>query len=745
MMQVSVEPALRKDLLISRQETPEGVQFVVKDPLAERYFRFREAEYAVVRRLDGTMPLDAVAQQLTAELNAEVDAEALQPFVEQLRAQGLLEGHAPPPAPARRVRGSALYLRFNAFDPDRLLDRMLPWVRPFFTPQFVVGSAALVLWATATVVTEWGAILRDLAGLWSFQNLLLAWVLVLTVTAAHEFAHALTCKHFGGRVREIGFMLIYFQPAFYCNISDAWLFPQRSRRLWVTAAGAYFELFLWGLATLIWRVVEPGTWVSGLALIVMATSAFKQFFNLNPLIKLDGYYLLSDLLEVPNLRQRAFAYLGGLLQRVTGGAPRAPVEASVRERRIFLGYGLIAVVFSYWLLAKIAYGMGLYLTNRWQGWGFAMFTAFLGLMFPQPIRRLFKRGEAPPEPKQSGFTRRAKLGVLAAGVVTLAFVAPLEQRVGGAVELLPMSNTDVRAAVEGILERFYVEEGDRVVAGDTIVRLSSRDYVARLHMVEAQLREKRARLSLLRAGPRQEEVALARLAVGKAEGRLRFAETEAERLRGLAAKQLVSRTELERAEERLAVLAKEHEEEQARLDVMLAGNRPEQIAAMEQDVAHSEAERLRLEEQLAQLVVTAPHGGIVTTPRLREKIGEYARPGDLIAEIYAIETVTADIAISERDIGEVRVGHGAALRFRAYPGRTFEGRVTRIAPAVVQPGVGGRTERTVRVEVELPNPDGVLRPGMTGYARISSGERRAIEVLTRRFRRFVRVEFWSWW
>lgn len=101
--------------------------------------------------------------------------------------------------------------------------------------------------------------MRDVARLYRFDALLLAWVTILLVTTAHEFAHALTCKRFGGEVHEIGFLLLYFQPAFYCNISDAWLFPEKSKRLWVTFAGAYLETFVWSIATLVWWVAETDT------------------------------------------------------------------------------------------------------------------------------------------------------------------------------------------------------------------------------------------------------------------------------------------------------------------------------------------------------------------------------------------------------------------------------------------------------------------------------------------------------
>ena len=165
-------------------------------------------------------------------------------------------------------------------------------------------------------MSDWNEIVRDLRHLYRFDALVLAWITVLTVTTAHEFAHGLTCKRFGGEVHEIGFLLLYFQPAFYCNVSDAWLFPKKSHRLWVTFAGAYLEIFVWSLATLAWRATEPDTWINFVAMVVMATSGIKSVFNMNPLIKLDGYYLLSDYLEVPNLRQRSTSYLKGIVRRL---------------------------------------------------------------------------------------------------------------------------------------------------------------------------------------------------------------------------------------------------------------------------------------------------------------------------------------------------------------------------------------------------------------------------------------------
>src|SRR5947208_84558 len=157
----------------------------------------------------------------------------------------------------------------------------------------------------------------------------------------------------------MGFAMIFLMPAFYCNVSDAWLFPERSKRLWVGFAGPYFELFLWSLAVFAWRVTEPETWINFVALSVMATSGAKTLLNFNPLIKLDGYYLLSDYLELPNLRRRSFRQVGDFLERVFGFGDEKDFEKlTKRERRIFWMYGTIALAGSFSILGYIIAGAG---------------------------------------------------------------------------------------------------------------------------------------------------------------------------------------------------------------------------------------------------------------------------------------------------------------------------------------------------------------------------------------------------
>jgi multidrug resistance efflux pump len=805
-------PKLRDDLVVSRQATAEGPVFVLKDPVAGRFFRFREAEQFIAEQLDGRTPLEVLRQRVEERFGSPVSLESLGQFVDRLGRLGLLEAEgraAPQPAHrSGRVRGSLLYLRFPAFDPDRLFTRLLPWVRFCFTPWFLACSGALILLAAGITVVHWDGITRDFLRAFRLEALLLAWLTVLAVTTAHEFAHGLTCKHFGGEVRELGFMLLFFQPAFYCNVSDAWLFPEKGKRLGVTFAGAYLEIVLWALATLTWRLLEPGTTLSFLALVVMATSGVKTLFNWNPLIKLDGYYLLSDYLEIPNLRQRSFGYLRATLKRLSRRASPAQPAVPPRERRIYLAYGVLAGAYSSWLLGFIALRFGGFLVGRYQGIGFILFTLLLLLFFRNAVRRALARLPAWHRglPGRIATMRRPVWGLaLLAVSLPVLFLVRLELKVGGEFTVLPIHNADVRAEVEGIIEALYAEEGDRVNQGDPIARLSDRDTTAELRKVEAEIAEKEAQLRMLQAGPRREEIEVARreletamtrrdhagrryeeasrmraerlskagTAIEKAEERLKYAREYLVTFRSLLEEKAVSRKQIQEAEEQVAVRAKELEEAQTelklvqaedsaevrkevavatqeaqaaqgRLKVLLAGSRPEAIEATEAEVARAEAQRRYLEEQLARLRVMSPITGIVTTPRLKEKVGQYVKKGDLIAEVHELTTVTVEIAVPEKEIADVAVGQPVVLKARAYPEKGFSGRVTAIAPAAVAEEQG-RAGKVVRVTTEIENPSLLLKPEMTGNAKIYSGKRRLADLLTRRLARYLRVEFWSWW
>jgi len=279
-------PRLRTDLIVRTQQTSHETSVIVKDPVSRKFFGMGEAEQFIAEQLDGKTPLEVIRQRVEVRFGGELPMEALNGFLQNLKQYGFLETEGGTGKPYReppRFRGSALYCRFKVFDPCELLKRLVTRTGFLYTPYFVALSAVTILVAGGVIISHWGEFREELPRLYSsWLSIAVVILFNFLVICAHEFGHGLTCTRFGGEVHEMGCAMIFLQPAFYCNVSDAWLFPERYKRLWVGFAGPYFELFLWSLAVLTWRMTEPDTWINFVTISVMATSGLKTLFNFNP-------------------------------------------------------------------------------------------------------------------------------------------------------------------------------------------------------------------------------------------------------------------------------------------------------------------------------------------------------------------------------------------------------------------------------------------------------------------------------
>lgn len=794
---LSFAPKLRSDLTISRRQTAGGASFVIKDPVSGNFFRFGEAEQFIAQQFDGETPLDVIRKRTEEKFEAALTTETLSAFIRNLEKTGLLETEKTKKKAGRqrRIQGNPLYLRLKLFDPNGLLDRLVSRMQFFFTPHFIVLSAAVILLGVGITIAYWSDYTQDLHRLYKLSVIPPFLLVVFTVVSMHEFAHGLTCKHFGGEVHEMGFMMIYFQPALYCNVSDAWLFPEKSKRLWVGFSGPYFELFLWSLAVMAWRLTDTETWINFVGLVVMTGSGITTLLNLNPFIKLDGYYLLSDYVEIPNLRRKSFAYIGDLIKRLFGVKRRIAAVASRRERTIFLVYGLIATVGSFLLLGYVFMTAGGYLVEGRQPIAVLIMGGLLIGKVRRRFRRLFGRSSVPSDPldddgdvetssaaasAESSLPERPKLEpskpkrknfrkwnpriawiALAAVALGAVFLGRMELRVTGPFNILPRENADVRTEIEGIVEEIYVNEGDKVNAGDVIAQLSNKDQLAQLLKTEAQIKEANARLQLLQAGPTAQQAGVAKAVVSKAEDQAKFAQSRQERAGKLLAEGLLARKDFEDAQEAAAAAKNQLTEASGQLKVLLAGSRREEIEGTRAQIEQLEAEQHHLEQQLGMLKVVSPAAGIVATPSrvLTEMKHQLVKKGDLIAKVYDFKTVTAQIFVSEKEIAGVRVDQPVMLRARAFPHETFYGSVSSIStiaqgsssssgesPAATVSSAGtASANKTLIVSTQIDNESLLLKPEMTGQAKIFCGSRQIADLISQRLARTFKVEFWSWW
>ena len=204
---------------------------------------------------------------------------------------------------------------------------------------------------------------------------------------------------------------------------------------------------------------------------------------------------------------------------------------------------------------------------------------------------------------------------------------------------------------------------------------------------------------------------------------------------------LVERDRLVTQQSAVAFAQENLKEGERGLELLLAGSRQEEVDAVEAELARLNVELAYAQTEKSLTRIMSPSAGIVTTPKLEERVGELVQKGELILEVYDLSSVIAEIAVPEKEMEAVRVGQPVLLRARAFPGRTCHGQVMAIAPVATE----GQVQRVVAVRSTIANPDLLLRPGMSGNAKIIAGKRRLGALLTRRLARTVRVDVWSWY
>lgn len=349
--QTPKNPKFRPDLQFSLVKDSNEKVYTLYDPYNDRYFQFKEYEYAISSLLDGVNTGKEISEKFEQQFDAVLPLETLQAFVMKLHSMGLLVG-APIPPKVDKYSG-ILFKKFKLFNPDPIFDKLIKYVGFLFTPLAVKIFAVIILFAGYLLLKRWSEFFSY--GMPSFGHsdwtgVAVGAVLIIIIISTHEFAHGLSLKYFGGKVPEIGFMFLILLPACYCDVTDAWKLT-KNKKLFVTFAGGFYEVLVGAIAMIIWSYAEPHLWLSDIAYLVVMGSVFTIGFNFNPLIRLDGYYILSDFLEIPNLRSESVQYLMTMFASKKSGAQRR--KYTLREKIIFVLYGILSTLFIVFMVAVI--------------------------------------------------------------------------------------------------------------------------------------------------------------------------------------------------------------------------------------------------------------------------------------------------------------------------------------------------------------------------------------------------------
>lgn len=503
---------IRGDITITPQKYEGRTFYVVKDPVSLRYYRFKEQEHFLIRLMDGKHTLDDAQKEFEARFRPDrLTLEDLEQFGQQLLKAGLVQNESPQAGKllyeqrTKRVRSqlmqtftNILYIKIPVFDPEKLLVRMLPYCRFIFTLWFLLLSVVVMLWALLLVGTHFETFRERLPSFheffFNFKTVIYLWIALGVVKVIHEFGHGLSCKTFGGEVHEMGFLLLCLSPAMYCNVSDAWTLPNKWHRIIISAAGIYVELMIAALATFVWWNTPGQPFINYMALSLMfVCSVSTVMFNGNPLMRYDGYYVLADWLEIPNLREKANRYLQRLSMEYCLGIETQPEPYMDPLRRmLFLTYAIVSYLYRWFVTFVIIYFMATFLKPyKLQVLSQVLAMFAVGSMVGWPVYRLlqnvYKRGRLPDMKFVNASISAAVLAALLLGF----FLAPLpisRIRETGVVQLQPQASSRVPILVDGILHKIHVREGEQVRRGKILAEFKNQEVLAELEAAQTRYR-----------------------------------------------------------------------------------------------------------------------------------------------------------------------------------------------------------------------------------------------------------------
>jgi len=678
----------------------------VKNPETMKYYNFSDPEWGLIQLFDGERTRTEIFEEYRSQFPREgIELRLILDFEEMLRKADLIEQSVAERnlallAGARTARQRAaeekaegrniFFIPFHVLDPDRFLNRTVRYVRWIWTPPVVVLWCLGAIWTVSIFVRHWHPIWSGTIELYSFLSKPLLdaiqfFLLLSIIGCIHEFAHAYAVKIYGGDVHDIGIALIYvITPAFYCDTTDALLFENKWHRLWVTAAGIYTEGFMCIAATLAWVVSYPDSFLHDFAYKTMLfTGVSTVFFNINPLIKIDGYYALTSFLEIPELREESFAYLGALFQRKILRLPVDVPEVSRRKRRIYWIYGPLALAYLGFLMTMIGGLFNNLYSKYFPNLAWLLLLLTMLRLFRKRVRLVTRTARLVYLDKKDLIMSdrfRKPVAAAAAVLLVLLLVPWTHRKIRTDIRLRPAVLERLEAPEDAVVAEVLAGEGQTVAADQPVLRLES----PKVWAEEQELGAEKRRL-----------------------------QRQANRARG----------------ESLAAQAFAAERQGASVD-----------SALRSDSARRD-----------RLVVRSPIAGTVLTPRLEDLKGRFVTAGMLLAEVGDCRRLQADLDFSERRLDDVRPGAAVSAMLPGRPLRPAHGKVVEVSSATLaQPSTATASDPAAPPErpdrfvarAEFDNPDGSLRPGMTGQAKILGPRAAPLWNFGRIARRWLQTVVW---
>jgi multidrug resistance efflux pump len=522
-------------------------------------------------------------------------------------------------------------------------------------------------------------------------------------------------------------------PMFHTDTGGAAEQAERGARLRIVAASMVGALVIYCLAVLLWFVGRNGyPLLRSAALALALMSALFVFVKINPLSKRDGYKWLVQWFEASDLREQA-------LYAITG-YQRPWNESRALSRSLIIVYGVLCLLYTVWLVIWILMIPGALLKQHYGPIAVVIALAAIAYSFYDTLRKSqVLRGNIGVGKVDLDLPPR--MDWLIIGVLVAAALFPYHYEPSGSFTVLPNTKADIRALAVGDVREVLVKEGDLVKAGQVIVRLGDDAQRAAVAASRAALARAVANLALTKLGHKSEEIEQARQQVITATTKYEFSRREDKRLEQAFQRKAISEQDYQHAHATAEVDSQSLAEARKHAELIASPPRDEEVSALEADIARQQAELDYNLVSLANTAVKAPIAGRILSGSLRYAVGDYLDRGKQVASVEDTTQLLVEVRISENEIGEIAVGNKAYARPWGMPNQVYSGVVREIAPSAER---NAENDKVVRVVMVIDQPDGRLRPEMTGYAKISAATYPAIVAFTGPIVRFVMVEVWSW-
>lgn len=496
---------VRPSVKVRQQSYRDDVYFVYNEVIHAGYFRARPETHELIQRIKPNQtlheiwrdfvnisPKTAPGQRDFFDLIAALYKANLVYVEGGVSEERLLERAIQKKKKPFAARVSELlFLRVPLFDPEPFLKRITPLIHISYNPIAVGLVMLLVLWAGYEFVLSADRAFSQSETILQIGNLLPLYIAMFATHVAHELSHAALCKYYGGHVRTVGVMLLMFTPLPYADVSSSWAFRNKWHRAAVGAAGMYSDLIFCSLATIVWAYSPPGPLNEVAMNLMFVTAVYTVVFNANPLMRFDGYYILCDLVAIPNLHQTAKSQVSELFKTKILGEAATKLHKVSRRRKLFLSVFFVTSN-AYRILIMI--GIVKFVADQYFGLGLAAAAAMGYSTFIAPVAKFLK-----PLGEPSFMAKHRKKVALAGSVFALLvgfiiFVPlPFSRVMDGVVE--SKEKTRIFLPLNGVLDEVRLKNGDWVDEGQTIVKLTNSELELELQGIMAKMRGAAAQMS----------------------------------------------------------------------------------------------------------------------------------------------------------------------------------------------------------------------------------------------------------